>query len=157
MTLALAVGVAGAVGAVARYLADGAVQDRTAGPFPFGTLTVNVVGSLILGFLAGYTLSHTGGGTAKTVDAVTMLGRVLSDLEKSGLTSAVISLERGTAELQGAELVESDASRSVSLYSGMSRCSGSAIVTSYEPRARSCPPKLRIASPPIFSSMRSRA
>ena len=67
MTLALAVAVAGAVGAVARYLVDGAVQDRTAGPFPFGTLTVNVVGSLILGFLAGYTLSHTGGRTAKTV------------------------------------------------------------------------------------------
>ena len=67
MTLALAVGVAGAVGAVARYLLDGAVQDRTAGSFPFGTLTVNVVGSLILGFLAGYVLSHAGGRTAKTV------------------------------------------------------------------------------------------
>jgi fluoride exporter len=67
MNLALVVGVAGAVGAVARYLLDGAVQDRTAGLFPFGTLAVNVVGSLILGFLAGYVLSHTGGGTAKTI------------------------------------------------------------------------------------------
>ena len=67
MTLALAVGFAGAVGAVARYLLDGAVQDRVSGPFPFGTLTVNVVGSLILGFLAGYTLSHSGGRTAKTI------------------------------------------------------------------------------------------
>ena len=67
MTLALAVGVAGAVGAIARYLLDGAVQDRTSGIFPYGTLTVNVAGSLVLGFLAGYTLSHTGGGTAKTV------------------------------------------------------------------------------------------
>jgi fluoride exporter len=67
MTLALAVGAAGAVGAVARYLVDGAVQDRTAGPLSFGTLAVNVIGSVILGFLAGYTLSHTGGRTAKTV------------------------------------------------------------------------------------------
>ena len=67
MTLTLVVGAAGAVGAVARYLVDGAVQDRTAGPFPFGTLAVNVVGSLVLGFLAGYTLSHAGGRTAKTV------------------------------------------------------------------------------------------
>jgi len=65
--LALAVGLAGAGGAAARYLTDGAVQDRTSGLFPFGTLTVNIAGSLILGFLAGYTLSHTGGGTAKTV------------------------------------------------------------------------------------------
>ena len=67
MTLALTVGLAGAAGAVARYLLDGAVQDRTAGLFPFGTLSVNVVGSLILGFLAGYVLSHAGGGTAKTI------------------------------------------------------------------------------------------
>ena len=67
MTLALAVGVAGAVGAIARYLLDGAVQDRTSGIFPFGTLTVNVTGSLVLGFLAGYTLTHAGGGTARTV------------------------------------------------------------------------------------------
>ncbi|MBV8386325.1 MAG: fluoride efflux transporter CrcB [Acidimicrobiia bacterium] len=67
MTLAIAVGVAGAVGAVARFLLDGAVQDRTAGSFPFGTLTVNILGSLILGFLAGYVLSHTGGRTAETV------------------------------------------------------------------------------------------
>lgn len=67
MTLAIAVGVAGAVGAVARFLLDGAVQDRNAGSFPLGTLTVNILGSLILGFLAGYVLSHTGGRTAKTV------------------------------------------------------------------------------------------
>ena len=67
MTLAFVVGVAGAVGAVARYLLDGAVQDRSAGVFPFGTLAVNVVGSVILGFLAGYVLAHTGGRTAKTV------------------------------------------------------------------------------------------
>jgi fluoride exporter len=67
MTLALAVGLAGAAGAVARYLVDGAVQDRMSGLFPFGTLTVNVAGSLVLGVLAGFTLSHTGGATAKTV------------------------------------------------------------------------------------------
>jgi CrcB protein len=67
MTLALVVALAGAGGAVARYLLDGAVQDRTAGLFPFGTLAVNVVGSLVLGFLAGYVLTHTDGGTARTI------------------------------------------------------------------------------------------
>jgi fluoride exporter len=67
MTLALAVGLAGAGGAVARYLVDGAVQDRVSGLFPFGTLTVNVAGSLVLGLLVGFTLSHTGGTTARTV------------------------------------------------------------------------------------------
>lgn len=67
MILAIAVGAAGAIGAAARYLLDGAVQDRAAGPFPFGTLAVNVVGSVILGFLAGYVLSHVGGRTARTI------------------------------------------------------------------------------------------
>jgi fluoride ion exporter CrcB/FEX len=43
----------GILGAVARYLVDGAVQDRTSGFFPFGTLTVNISGSLMFGVLAG--------------------------------------------------------------------------------------------------------
>jgi len=43
------------------------VQDRASGIFPYGTLTVNVAGSLVLGFLAGYTLSHTGGATTRTI------------------------------------------------------------------------------------------
>src|SRR5207237_7875961 len=67
VTLAIVVGLAGAAGAVARYLLDGAVQDRTAGPFPFGTLTVNVVGSLVLGVLAGLALDHTGSSAVRTV------------------------------------------------------------------------------------------
>jgi CrcB protein len=67
MVLALAVGAAGAVGAVARYLLDGVVQDRTSGPFPFGTLTVNVVGSLVLGVLTGIALHHAGAVRAKTI------------------------------------------------------------------------------------------
>jgi CrcB protein len=56
--LAVVVGVAGGIGAVTRYLVDGAVQDRTAGPFPHGTLVVNVTGSLVLGVLAGMAVYH---------------------------------------------------------------------------------------------------
>ena len=44
--------VAGAVvGAPIRYLTDRAVQSRHDSVFPWGTFTVNVCGSLILGFL----------------------------------------------------------------------------------------------------------
>jgi CrcB protein len=56
--LAVVVGVAGAVGAVARYMLDGAVQDRTSGMLPLGTMTVNVVGSLVMGFVTGLVLFH---------------------------------------------------------------------------------------------------
>ena len=42
-----------AVGAPLRYLLDRAVQARHHSVFPWGTLTVNVLGSLILGVLIG--------------------------------------------------------------------------------------------------------
>ncbi len=42
-----------AVGAPARYLTDRWVQSRHDSVFPWGTLTVNVVASLLLGVLAG--------------------------------------------------------------------------------------------------------
>jgi fluoride exporter len=58
VTLALVVGLFGAVGTVLRYLADGAVGDRVGGPFPWGTLSVNVAGSLVLGLLIGLTWYH---------------------------------------------------------------------------------------------------
>jgi len=56
--LALAVGLAGGLGSVARYLVDGAVGDRSSGVFPYGTLTVNVIGSLVLGALTGVVAYH---------------------------------------------------------------------------------------------------
>lgn len=42
-----------ALGAPARHLTDRAIQSRHDSVFPWGTLTVNVVGSLILGLLVG--------------------------------------------------------------------------------------------------------
>jgi CrcB protein len=56
--VAVVVAAAGAVGATSRFLVDGVVQDRTTGIFPFGTLTVNVVGSLIMGVVTGLALFH---------------------------------------------------------------------------------------------------
>lgn len=44
---------AGGVGAVCRYLAGRTVATRLGTEFPFGTLTVNVVGSFALGLVAG--------------------------------------------------------------------------------------------------------
>ena len=49
----LLVGIGGAFGAVARYLLSGMVQERAGGPFPWGTLVVNLAGCLVMGILAG--------------------------------------------------------------------------------------------------------
>lgn len=49
----LLVAVGAAVGAPLRYLVDRAVQRRCGTGFPWGTLTVNTVGSGVLGVLAG--------------------------------------------------------------------------------------------------------
>jgi fluoride exporter len=49
--IALWVAVGAAIGAPARYLTDRVVQARHDSVFPWGTLTVNLVGSFVLGFL----------------------------------------------------------------------------------------------------------
>lgn len=50
---AVLVFVGAAVGAPLRYLTDRLVQSRHDSPFPWGTLSVNLAGSLVLGALAG--------------------------------------------------------------------------------------------------------
>ena len=47
------VGLGAAVGAPLRFLMDRAVQARHHGRFPWGTFTVNMVGSFVLGALTG--------------------------------------------------------------------------------------------------------
>lgn len=49
----LSVALGGAVGAVGRYLLTAAVHRALPPTFPYGTLTVNVVGSLAVGVLSG--------------------------------------------------------------------------------------------------------
>jgi CrcB protein len=49
----LALGLLGGVGALARFLLDGAIAGRVGREFPYGTLAVNLSGTLLLGILAG--------------------------------------------------------------------------------------------------------
>jgi fluoride exporter len=50
---ALTLGLLGGVGALARFLLDGAIATRLGRDFPYGTLAVNLSGALLLGVLAG--------------------------------------------------------------------------------------------------------
>lgn len=61
----LLVALGAAFGAPARYLLDRGVQTRAGSAFPFGTLTVNIAGSLLLGLLIG-SADH-GGASADLV------------------------------------------------------------------------------------------
>lgn len=47
------VGLVGGLGAIARFLVDGAVSQRLGREFPFGTLIVNLTGAFALGVLVG--------------------------------------------------------------------------------------------------------
>lgn len=58
---------AAGVGAPARYLLDGWVQERRAGDFPMGTLVVNLVGCFALGVVTGLGIHHGLAGEARTV------------------------------------------------------------------------------------------
>jgi CrcB protein len=72
--IVLGVMVAGACGAVLRYLVDHLVQQRAGSDFPFGTMVINLTGSLVLGFLTGSALHHGVSATWLTVAGTGLIG-----------------------------------------------------------------------------------
>jgi CrcB protein len=56
--LVVAVGLAGGVGAVARFVLDGVLRARVRVAFPLGTTVINVTGSFLLGLVTGLALAH---------------------------------------------------------------------------------------------------
>lgn len=57
MKIVWAIAVGAAVGGLARYYLGMAIQQRTGVTFPWGTLVINVTGSLLLGFIIRYALA----------------------------------------------------------------------------------------------------
>ena len=53
VALVLALGAAGGLGAVARFVLDGVLRSRLPGALPLPTMIINVSGSFLLGVLAG--------------------------------------------------------------------------------------------------------
>lgn len=49
---------AGGLGATARLVVDGAIRTRVSGALPWGTIVINLTGSLALGMLAGLSLGQ---------------------------------------------------------------------------------------------------
>ena len=68
------VGLAGALGALARYAVHHAVQSRVSGLFPYGTVVVNVTGAFVLGLVTGLFLYHGLAPDARVVVGTGFLG-----------------------------------------------------------------------------------
>jgi fluoride exporter len=73
VTVALLV-LAGAGGALARYEVELTVRRRVGASFPYGTLLINVSGSLVLGVLAGVAAHHGVSTQVVTVAGTGLLG-----------------------------------------------------------------------------------
>lgn len=58
LVVILGIGLVGGVGAIARFLLDGAVSRRLEREFPYGTLAVNLAGAFVLGMLLGVALDQ---------------------------------------------------------------------------------------------------
>lgn len=69
--ITLLVALAGAAGAVLRFYVDSAVKARwvskSAGLFPWATVGINVMGSFVLGILAGLVLFRSGSSDVQAV------------------------------------------------------------------------------------------
>lgn len=75
MTLLLVL-LGGAVGAPVRYLTDVVVQSRHDSALPWGTITVNVVGSFVLGLVAGLTAAASAPSWVATLVGTGFCGAV---------------------------------------------------------------------------------
>lgn len=49
----LLVGIGGGLGSICRYFAGTLIQQKSTSTFPIGTLTINILGSLLIGLLIG--------------------------------------------------------------------------------------------------------
>ena len=99
LTLAGLVGLAGACGALARYLIGRYVAERAGSTFPFGTLLINLSGAFVIGLLFALTAHKVLSLPAQTVLATGFLGgyTTFSTMSWEG-----VQLARGGSTLRSA-------------------------------------------------------
>ncbi|MDX3663913.1 fluoride efflux transporter CrcB [Streptomyces sp. ID05-26A] len=90
-----------ALGAPARYLLDRFVQSRHSVDFPFGTLVVNVVGCLLIGFVVGTSwmpllgVGFCGGLTTYSTFSYETVKLLEAEKYRSALLNVVVSVVLG--------------------------------------------------------------
>jgi CrcB protein len=114
----VAIGIAGALGALARYGLDGLVARRTSSPFPWGTFVVNISGAFVLGFLM--TLMTEQLTTATWLRASLTIGLLGAFTTFSTLSYETYRLlEDGALGLAAANLLGSAAGGMLAVYLGV--------------------------------------
>jgi CrcB protein len=92
--------VGGAVGAPARYLTDLAVQRLHATAFPWGTWTVNVAGSFVLGLVASsapdWVVTLVGTGFCGALTTFSTFGYETVRLSEEGEAAAAVANVAGS-------------------------------------------------------------
>jgi CrcB protein len=92
------VALVGGVGAVARFLLDGAIGRRAGRSFPLGTLVINLSGASVLGLLTGLALTGNAlliAGTATIGSYTTFSTWMLESqrlVEEGGVSAAALNL-----------------------------------------------------------------
>lgn len=90
-----------ALGAPCRYLLDRLVQSRHSSDFPRGTLTVNVVGCLLIGFVVGTSwmpllgIGFCGGLTTYSTFSYETVKLLEAEKYRSALLNVVVSVVLG--------------------------------------------------------------
>jgi CrcB protein len=114
----VAIGIAGGLGALARYGLDGLVARRLSSPFPWGTFAVNMSGAFVLGFLM--TLMTEQLTTAPWLRSALTMGLLGAYTTFSTLSYETYRLlEDGALGLAAANLLGSAAGGMLAVYIGV--------------------------------------
>jgi CrcB protein len=92
--------IGGAIGAPLRYLTDQAVQRRRRTAFPWGTWTVNVIGSFVLGLVAAagptWVVTLVGTGFCGALTTFSTFGYETVRLAEEGDTAGAVANVAGS-------------------------------------------------------------
>jgi CrcB protein len=114
----VAIAIAGAVGALARYGVDGLISRRQTGAFPWGTFAVNITGSFALGLV--FTLATERWGLAPWLRSALTIGFLGAYTTFSTLTLETYRLAADRAlALAAANVLGSCAAGLVAVYLGI--------------------------------------
>ena len=118
MRTIVAIGIAGALGALARYGLDGAVSRRFPSHFPWGTFVVNMSGAFLLGFLMTLmTEQLTTASWVRSALTIGLLGAYTTFSTLSYETDRL--LEDGAVGLAAANMLGSAAVGLIAVYIGV--------------------------------------